>query len=81
MKLLLEETASQKFAYHLNKTIHKLCLSLIIAAMSISSSMLIGYEKGPMLFGISALGLLGYFIALFSAIILILNILMAKFKK
>ena len=80
MKLLLEETASQKFAYHLNKTIHKLCLSLIIAAMSISSSMLIGYEKADA-FGISALGLLGYFIALFSAIILILNILMAKFKK
>ncbi|HHY90839.1 MAG TPA: ubiquinone biosynthesis protein UbiB [Clostridiales bacterium] len=81
MKFLLEETTSQKIVYHLHHTIHKLCLSLIIAAISISSSMLIGYEKGPMLFGISAFGLLGYFIALLSAVVLVFNILMTKFKK
>ncbi len=81
IKVVLEEIEFRKFADHLNKITNKLSLSLIVAAIAISSSLIVSYEKGPMIWGLSIFGLFGYLLTLFLSVILVFDILRTTFKK
>jgi len=59
----------------LDKSTNRLSFSLIIAALIISSSLIIQLNLGPKIFGLSAFGLLGYLTAAFLGFWLVIAIL------
>lgn len=63
------------FKRELNTASNKLSLSLIISAIIIGSSSIIHSKTGPAMFGMSAIGLIGFLIAGIMGIILALSII------
>jgi len=59
----------------LDKSTNRLSFSLIIAALIIASSMIIQLNKGPLIFRLSAFGLIGYVIAAFLGLWLVIAIM------
>ncbi|HGY11946.1 MAG TPA: hypothetical protein ENK36_06255 [Desulfobacterales bacterium] len=59
----------------LDRASNRLAFSLIIAALLIGSSMLIQFNKGPFLFGYPALGIIGFLLASFMGIWLLISIM------
>ena len=61
----------------LERATSRLAFAIIVAALVISSSMIISLEKplGPSIFGIPIIGALGYFVAAISGLWLVINII------
>ncbi|HMA61803.1 MAG TPA: lipopolysaccharide core heptose(II) kinase RfaY, partial [bacterium] len=64
-----------RFIHMLDKASNRISFSLIIAALIIASSVLVNFGKGPLLFGIPAIGLIGYLIAAIMGLWLVIAIL------
>lgn len=64
-----------RFIHMLDKASNRISFSLIIAALIIASSVLVNFGKGPLLFGIPAIGLVGYLIAAIMGLWLVIAIL------
>lgn len=62
-KIDLEHRGLERLITDLDKSTNRISFSLVIAALVIGSSLIMQTDKGPMLFGFPALGLLGYTIA------------------
>ena len=63
------------FIQILDKASNRISFSLIIAALIIASSVLINFGKGLLLFGVPAIGLVGYLIAAIMGLWLVIAIL------
>ncbi|APG27610.1 ubiquinone biosynthesis protein UbiB [Syntrophotalea acetylenivorans] len=62
-KIDLEHRGLERLITDLDKSSNRLSFSLLIAALIIGSSIVMQTDKGPLLFGFPALGILGYSIA------------------
>jgi len=63
LKLEFELTSLNRFITELDKISNRLAFSIIIAALIVGSSIIIGQDVGQKAFGYPALGLIGYLIA------------------
>lgn len=59
----LEHRGLDRFSREMDRSANRLCLSLIIAALLIGSSIAMQTNKGPMLWGLPAFAFFGYLIA------------------
>ncbi len=64
-----------KLIYEINRSSNRLSFSMIIAALIIGSSMILGQPIGPYIFGYPAVGIIGYLFASFLGLFLIISIL------
>ena len=64
-----------RFIHMLDKASNRISFSLIIAALIIASSVLINFGRGLLLFGVPAIGLVGYLIAAIMGLWLVIAIL------
>jgi len=64
-----------KLIYEINRSSNRLSFSMIIAALIIGSSMILGQPVGPYIFGYPAVGIIGYLFASFLGLFLIISIL------
>jgi len=62
-KIDLEHRGLERLITDLDKSSNRISFSMVIAALVIGSSIIMQTDKGPILFGFPALGLLGYSIA------------------
>ncbi|WP_020676669.1 ABC1 kinase family protein [Geopsychrobacter electrodiphilus] len=74
-KIDLEHRGLERLITDLDKSSNRISFSLVIAALVIGSSIIMQTDKGPILFGFPALGLLGYSIAGFLGFALAIAIL------
>ncbi len=63
MKMEFEHKGLNNFIVELDRASNRLAFSLIIAAIIVSSSLIIRIDKGPKLFDYPALGIVGYILA------------------
>ena len=71
----LHHQGLEQLIKELDKSTNRLSFSLIIAALIIASSLIIQLNKGPLIFGLSAFGLIGYIIAAFLGLWLVIAIM------
>ncbi|MBN2429474.1 MAG: AarF/ABC1/UbiB kinase family protein [Deltaproteobacteria bacterium] len=71
----LHHQGLEKLISDLDKSSNRISFSLLIAALIIGSSLIMQTEKGPLIFGFPALGVLGYLIAAFLGLWLAIAIL------
>jgi len=71
----LHHQGLEQLIKELDKSTNRLSFSLIIAALIIASSLIIQLNKGPLIFGLSAFGLIGYVIAAFLGLWLVIAIM------
>ncbi|HKL27003.1 MAG TPA: AarF/ABC1/UbiB kinase family protein [Desulfuromonadales bacterium] len=62
-KIDLEHRGLERLVTDLDRSSNRISFSLIIGSLIVGSSLIIQTDKGPMLFGLPLLGLLGYLIA------------------
>ena len=74
-KIDLEHRGLDRLIKDLDRSSNRLSFSMLIAALIIGSSLIMQTEKGPLLFGFPALGILGYSIAGFLGLWLAVAIL------
>ncbi len=75
MNLIFEHRGLDRLILELDKSSNRLSFSLIIAALIIGSSIIVFSGKGPILFGLSVFGLIGYLIAAILGLWLVIAIL------
>ena len=73
--LTLHHEELTKFIHMLDKASNRISFSLIIAALIIASSVMVNFGKGPTIFGIPAIGLIGYVIATIMGLWLVISII------
>ncbi|MBN2030855.1 ubiquinone biosynthesis protein UbiB [bacterium] len=71
----LHHLGLDRFIREMDKSTNRLSFSLIIAALIIASSLIIQFNQGPLIFGLSAFGLIGYVIAAVLGLWLVIAIL------
>ncbi|MEA1963067.1 MAG: AarF/ABC1/UbiB kinase family protein [Patescibacteria group bacterium] len=64
-----------KLIHEIDRSSNRLSFSMIIAALIIGSSMILGQPIGPFIFGYPAIGIIGYLFASFLGLFLIISIL------
>jgi len=64
-----------KLIHEIDRSSNRLSFSMIIAALIIGSSMILGQPIGPFIFGYPAIGIIGYLFATFLGLFLIISIL------
>ena len=64
-----------KLIHEIDRSSNRLSFSMIIAALIIGSSMILGQPIGPFIFGYPAVGIIGYLFASFLGLFLIISIL------
>ena len=64
-----------KLILEIDRSSNRLSFSMIIAALIIGSSMILGQPIGPFIFGYPAIGIIGYLFASFLGLFLIISIL------
>ncbi len=74
-KIDLEHRGLERLITDIDKSSNRLSFSLLIAALIIGSSIVMQTDKGPLLFGFPALGILGYSIAAMLGLWLAIGIL------
>lgn len=74
-KIDLEHRGLEKLIADLDKSSNRLSFALIIGSLVVGSSLIIQSDKGPLLFGLPVLGILGYLIAGFLGLWLAIAIL------
>lgn len=77
-KLNLELTGSEKPLREIDRMVDKLIVSIICAALLIGSSLLCTTDMSGKIFGIPALGIIGYFLSMVSGLWLVYGILKDK---
>lgn len=75
MNLIFEHRGLERLILELDKSSNRLSFSLIIAALIIGSSIIVFFNKGPCIFGLSMFGLIGYVIAAWLGLWLVIAIL------
>lgn len=63
LKLKLEHTGMDYFTHEMDKASNRLSFSVIIAAMIVGSSLIMHLNKGPFVFGVPIIGLIGFIAA------------------
>lgn len=81
IKLQLEQIGFEKLQDELTRMTNKLSLSLISSALIVGSSLIIQNTNGPMLWGVSVFGIIGYLLASILGIVIIISILLGTFRK
>ncbi len=75
LKVDVESYGLEHLSHELDRVSNRLSFSMIIAALIVGSSILVMQGSGPQLFGYAALGILGYLIAGFLGLGLVISIL------
>jgi ubiquinone biosynthesis protein len=75
MNLIFEHRGLERLITEMDRSSNRLAFSLIIAALIIGSSIIVFFDKGIHVFGFSVVGLLGYIIAAFLGLWLVIAIL------
>ena len=75
MNLIFEHRGLERLITEMDRSSNRLAFSLIIAALIIGSSIIVFFDKGIHVFGFSVVGLLGYSIAAFLGLWLVIAIL------
>jgi ubiquinone biosynthesis protein len=73
-RIRFEHRGLENFIFEMDRSSNRIAFSLIIAAIIVGSSLIITTNMGPHLFGFSFLGLLGYTIAGFLGLWLLISI-------
>ncbi|SES73551.1 ubiquinone biosynthesis protein [Natronincola peptidivorans] len=81
IKFQLEQIGFDKLQDELNRMTNKLSLSLISSALIVGSSLIIQNTSGPMMWGISVFGIIGYVLASILGVGIIISILLSSFNK
>lgn len=81
IKFQLEQIGFDKLQDEVNRMTNKLSLSLISSALIVGSSLIIQNTSGPMMWGISLFGIIGYLLASILGISIIISILLSSFRK
>lgn len=81
IKFQLEQIGFEKLQDEVNRMTNKLSLSLISSALIVGSSLIIQNTSGPMMWGISLFGIIGYLLASILGISIIISILLSSFRK
>jgi len=72
LQMDLQHKGLEEFTSELNKSSNRIATSLITAALIVGSSLVIISDKGPFIFGMSAIGLVGFcFAALLGALLVV----------
>lgn len=74
-KIDLEHRGLDRLITDLDKASNRLSFSMLIAALIVGSSLIMQTDKGPLLFGFPMLGFLGYTVAAFLGLWLVIGIL------
>jgi ubiquinone biosynthesis protein len=74
MKIDLDLKRLDHFGYQLDRSSNRLTMGILTASLVIGSSIIMTVEGGPELFGLPLFGLLGFFVAFFNSIWIILSI-------
>ena len=75
LKLNLDLKRLDHFGHQLDHSTNRLSLALITAALIVGSSIVMTVKGGPTLFGLPAFGFLGFFMAFFIGLILVVSIM------
>ena len=78
LSLSIQHHGLEEPVYELDKTINKVSLSLIVAALLVASSQLLASQIAPILWGYSALGLFGLFISVLFGLVLVTRIFTSR---
>ena len=74
----LKHQGLEKLILGIDKASNRLSISMIISALIIGSSLILIQKIGPFIFGYSAIGIIGYLIASFFGLFLIISMLKAN---
>jgi len=80
IKVDLNDTDIKKLALEIDRSSNRVAYGLLIAALLITSSILIHVEKGPTIIGIPLLAFFSFFFASMFLIVLIFSILRERFR-
>ena len=75
LKFNFEHQGLEKLITEINRSSNRISFSLIIAALIIGSSLVLQQQFGPFIFGYSAIGIVGYLLASFLGLGLVISIL------
>jgi ubiquinone biosynthesis protein len=75
MVVSLHHEGMNKFILEMDRSSNRLAFGLIVAALIVGSSLVMQMDRGPMLFGFSVFGMLGYLIAAILGLWLVIAIL------
>ena len=75
LKFNFEHRGLEKLVREINRSSNRISFSLIIAALIIGSSLVLQQQVGPFIFGYSAIGIVGYLLASFLGLGLVISIL------
>jgi len=75
MNLIFEHRGLERLITEMDRSSNRLAFSLIIAALIVGSSIIVFFDKGLHIFGLSAFGLIGYIIAAILGLWLVIAIL------
>ncbi|HIH20342.1 TPA: hypothetical protein HA244_03675 [Candidatus Micrarchaeota archaeon] len=78
LSLSIEHRGLEEPVYELDKTINKVSLSLIVAALLVASAQLLAAQIPPLVWGYSALGLFGLFISVMFGLVLVTRIFTSR---
>jgi len=78
IKIQFEHRGLDNLITGLNQTGNRLSFSLIIAALIIGSSLIVHSDKGPQIYDLSVVGILGYLIAAFFGLWLVVTIIRSR---
>jgi hypothetical protein len=78
LKIDLDLKRLDHFGYQLDRSTNRLTIGILTAALIIGSSIVMTVQGGPTLFGLPLFGLLGFMIAFFNSIWIVLSIWRAK---
>lgn len=73
-KIDLDIKRLERFSHQLDHSVNRLTLGILTASLVIGSSIVMTVEGGPTLFGLPVFGLLGFMVAFFNSVWLILSI-------
>jgi len=75
LKFNFEHQGLEKLVREINRSSNRISFSLIIAALIIGSSLVLQQKIGPFIFGYPVLGIMGYLLATFLGLGLVISIL------
>ncbi len=78
IKVDIEDTDIKKLSLEIDKSSNRVSYGLLVAALLITSAILVNVEKGPSIFGIPFLAFAGFIFAFFFTVILFISIIREK---
>ncbi len=75
LKLQFEHRGLERFISEIDRSINRLSFSIVIAAITIGSSLIIHLNVGPRILGLPAIGLVGFLLAGLSGIVFIVAVI------